>query len=236
LIESTKDAKRGGFQGIKKIKGTLVDIKETQPAELPWQGDTKIYVKIILADASVLEMFPGEDAFTLESGDFHFFIPYALPGKDPTANTPYMRCWVASAEELGKAMTGEVKPPSYFKGQVVTLEKKIVKLFDAPKKDENGKPIIGANGKKVTEEVLSVDQTGRPKYFCFVAEEKSSDSSVKDYIKKLIGGLNPKAAQRAFLLDDKVKGFGDLKDQLSASPEEFAKTIGCEFVDGVFKV
>lgn len=234
FIESSKEASRGGFQGIKKVRGTLLDVDLVDPPE-SW-STTKKQVKVTLGDAVVLEMFPGEDPFELKDGNFSFYVPYADEGKTPNANTVYMKVWVASAEKLGMSLYGKEMKPSEFKGQTVTLEKVKIKLFDAPKVDkETKKPILGEDGKKVMEEVWSVDQSGRPNHFSFVVEEKASDQSVKDYVKSLINGLNPKAAYRAIAIDQKTKNFGELKDNLSADPTKFAESMGMTLVDDKFQ-
>lgn len=231
FVESTAQASRGGFQGIKKVSGVLMDLELVDAPET-WSTKKK-QIKVTLADAKVLEMFPGEDAFEIKD-NFTFFVPYAEEGKTPNANSIYMRVWVASAEALGESLFGKKMKPSEFKGQVVTLDKVAIKLFDAPKVDENKKPIIGEDGKKIMEAVYAVDQNGRPNHFSFVKEEKSSDQSVKDYVKLLVAGLNAKAALRQLMLDSKTKNYSELKDSLSASPTEFAKFIGMTYVDEKF--
>jgi len=140
FVETTKEASRGGYQGIKKIRGLLSDLQKVDPN--PNFTDTgfgppKEQIQVKLEDAVVLEVFEGEDEFELKDGAFTFWVPYAVPGKKPGANTIYMKCWVASAEDLGKT-------PSEVKGEYVTLERKLVTLFKTDK-DEKAFPTPSKN-------------------------------------------------------------------------------------------
>ena len=200
FVESTKEASRGGFQGIKKVRGLLVDLKLVDPPE-SWDT-TRRQLQGTLEETAILEMFPGEEEFELKDGKYTFLIGYAEEGKTPHANSPYMKCWVASAEKVGKK-------PSDFIGQVVTLDKVATVLFKQAKLDDKKKPILDEEGKKVYEDVI-VTST-----FSFVADETADSENIKDYIRSKIVGLNQKAALRQLLIDTRAKQFPEFKEMLN---------------------
>ena len=203
FVESTKEASRGGFQGIKKIRGLLTELKKVPPrfTESDY-GEPKEQIEFVLEDATILEMFPGEEEFELKEGRFVGWVTYAVPGKTPHANSGYIKCWVASAEKLGKK-------PSEFIGQYVTLEKIPTTLFKRPKLGEDKKPLLGQDGKKVYEEI-STDNV-----FSFVADETADSDNIKKHVRELILGLNSKAALRKLLIDPRAKQFPEFKQMLN---------------------
>jgi hypothetical protein len=203
FVESTKEASRGGFQGIKKIRGLLVKLEKVDPPE-SWDSKKQL-IEASMEDTAVLEMFPNEEQFDLKDGKFKFSVPYAEEGKTPNKNTIYMKVWVASAEKLGKK-------PSEFIGQYVTLDKLPILLFSKPKVGEDKKPILDANGKKVMEDVLAVDSTGRPNHFSFVGDETTTSVNVRDYARKRLNGLNQKSALRELILDPQLKQYPEYKE------------------------
>ena len=227
-VENTEQLSIGGFQGIKKIQGLLVDIDVTDPPET-WENRTKQVVKVSMEDTVVLEMFGDEDPMNLKDGKYSFYIPYVEAGKSPSANSIYSKCWLESAKELGKL-------PSEFIGEVVTLEKQGRKLFDKYLVEEgaDGKPKVKLDeeGKKMTEPILAVSQNGLPKYFCFVGETDSGSDDIKAHIISLITGLNDKAALRKLLTDPKAKQFPEYKDKLNSG--SIAEYLGLAVVDGLF--
>ena len=225
LLETTSGASRGGYQGIKKVRGLLAHISD-DPVDPPdgWQS-TKQLVEVKLEDATVLEMFDGEDMFELTDGKFSFYVPYAEKGKTPNANSIYVRCWIASAEECGFK-------PSQMKGKYVTLEKQPRILFQKPKIGEDKKPILGPDGKKIYEDVIAVDKSGRPNHFCFVKEVSASDPEIKDYVKSQIVGKNEQSALRELMVNPRIKPFPAYKDMLKAGT--IAKELGLEYKDDKF--
>ena len=60
FVESTKDASRGGYQGIKKVRGLLTELKKVPPrfTESDY-GEPKEQIEFVLEDATILEMFQG---------------------------------------------------------------------------------------------------------------------------------------------------------------------------------
>jgi hypothetical protein len=206
FIESTKESSKGGFKGIKKVRGTLVDIKLVAPPE-KWDS-TKQQVQVFMEDTAVLEMFPGEDMFELKEGKFNFYIAYAEEGKKPTSNSSYIKVWVASAERLGKK-------PSDFIGKVVTLDKVRTKLFDTKNKETKEK-----------EEVWTESCFG------FSEDETSTSAGVKDYIKALVLGKNQKAALRELIIDPRAKQLPEFKEALGAGT--LADMLGLVYVDDKF--
>lgn len=207
-IEKESELLVGGFQGIKRIKGLLVDIDVVNPPET-WANQEKQVVKVSLEDTTVLEMFGDEEPFELKEGKFSFFVPYVEAGKNPHQNSIYSKCWLASAKEFGKR-------PSEFIGSYVTLEKQPRLLFQKPVIDpDTKKAMVGEDGKNVLEDILAVDQSGRPNHFCFVADETANSNGVNEYVRDLITGLNQKAALRKLLIDQKAKQHPEYKTALN---------------------
>lgn len=200
FVESTKEASRGGFQGIKKIRGLLIDLKLVPPPE-SWDT-TRLQIQGTLEDAVILEMFPGEEEFELKDGKYSFLVSYAEEGKIPHANSAYMKCFVASAEKLGKK-------PSEFIGEYVTLEKIPTVLFKQTVVGDDKKPILDGEGKKTYEDIISTSA------FSFVADETADSENIKDYVRNLISGLNQKASLRKLLIDTRAKQFPEFKQMLS---------------------
>ena len=217
FVESTKEASRGGFQGIKKIRGLLVSLTRVPP---PDGWDTKKWqIEGKLEDAAVLEMFPGEDEFELRDNRYSFLIPYAEEGKKPHVSSGYMKGFVASAEKMGRK-------PSDFVGEYVTLDKLPIPLFKTPKKGEDGKLLVGKDGEKVYEEVIATNT------FSFVPDEASNPEGTRTYIANLVLGLNEQAALRKLLVDTQAKQHPELKDALKAGT--LAELLDLTVVEGVF--
>jgi len=217
-----------GFQDIKKIHGLLVDIAEENQPEA-WEGEGKV-AKVYMEDTVVLETFSGDDSFELTDKKFNFLYPYKLTsGGKIQPGTPYHKCWLGSAKELGKV-------PSQFIGEYVTLEKQPRLLFETYEMEDDGtgrkKPKLDEDGNKVKHPVYSVSENGLPKYFCFVSDETGGSDSIKEYIKNLIAGLNQKAALRKLLVDQRAKQYPRYKDQLNAGT--LADELGLAIVDGKF--
>lgn len=227
-IEQESEFSVGGFQGIKKIRGMLVDIDVVDPPE-QWENQERQVVKVSLEDTTVLEMFGDEGSFELKEGKFNFFIPYTTPPAKPHANSIYSKCWIASAKELGAL-------PSAFIGQYVTLEKQARLLFKKPIFEDDGtgkkKVKLDEDGEKIYEEIFAANELGRPNHFCFTADEAADSVNIKDHIKKLVTGLNEKAALRKLLVDQKAKQFPEYKDKLNAGT--LAEYLDLDIVDGKF--
>ena len=225
FVETTKEASKGGYQGIQKIRGLLTDMEKVEPEnEMVTLDDgttfkAKDQIKVTLDNAAILRMAEGEEEPEIKEGRHTIYVPYAEKGKIPHANSAYMRCWVASAEALGKR-------PSEFKGEYVTLEKKEVVLFKMPTKGEDGKPIIGEDGKKVMETITT------EKYFCFVADEGGDSSSIVDYVRGKVVGMTPSAAVRELALDSRSKQFPEYKE--AAKLNTLAEKLGLVMEDGKY--
>ena len=225
-VENERELSVGGFQGIKKIRGLLVDIDVVNPPET-WENQEKQVVKVSLEDTGVLEMFGDEEPFELKDGKFNFYIPYVEVGKKPHQNSIYAKCWLASAKELGKV-------PSEFIGSYVTLEKQARLLFQKPVIDPaTKKPTLNEDGKKILEDILAVDQSGRPNHFCFVADEAADSDDVQEYIRDLVTGLNQKAALRRLLIDQRAKQHPEYKVALNDGT--LAELLDLVIVDDKFQ-
>lgn len=228
FIESAAEASVGGFQGIKKVRGLFVKLDGPVPPPASWSGENnKQQLVAYLEDATVLEMFGGEEIIELKDNKFNFYIPYAEEGKVPNANSIYIKGWVASAEEVGK------KKPSQFVGEYVTFEKTIRVLFKKPQIDPaTKKPVLDAEGKKILEEIKTVDSNGRPNHLFFVPDSGQDSGDVKNYIKGILVGLNKQAALRKLMVDGRAKQFPEYKDKLKDGT--LAAELGLTLVDEVF--
>jgi hypothetical protein len=220
FVESTKEASRGGFQGIKKIRGLLTSLKKVPAPDFGEGGVAREQIEFVLEDATILEMFPGEEEFELKDGRFVGWVPYAPEGKTPHANSSYMKVWVASAERLGKK-------PSDFIGEYVTLEKTPTVLFRRPLLGEDKKPLLDDEGNKLYEEITT------DRVFGFVADETADSEAIKERVKALVLGLNQRAALRELLVDPRLKHFPEFKDMLNNGT--LADYLGLVVVDGKFE-
>jgi len=219
FVESSKQAAKGGFRGIKKVRGLVVDIDRVPPPE-GWET-TKEQIQVRLEEAVVLEMFEGEEEFELRDGKFSFLYPYAEGDAHPSANGPYMRCLVASAEKLGKK-------PTDFIGQVVTFAKMPTKLFSTrPNKDAKGNVIEkGEDGKFPLFDVITED------FFSIVADEGADNENTRTYAREAMMGLGKKAALRKLLTDTRLKQLPGLKDKLADGT--LAAYLELQVIDGKF--
>lgn len=225
-VENERELAIGGFQGIKKIRGLLVSIDVTDPPESWERTSERQVVKVDMEDTVVLEMFGDEEPMELKEGKFNFYIPYVEAGKKPHQNSIYSKCWLASAKGLGRV-------PSAFIGQHITLEKQSTLLFQKYDIDpETKKPKLDENGEKIKIAVFAVNEAGLPNHFCFVADETARAENIKSHIRKLVVGLNQKAALRQLLVDPKAKQFPEFKEQLNAGT--LGASLGLSVVDGVF--
>lgn len=218
FIESTKEASKGGFQGIKKVRGLLVDLKLVDAPE-SWDT-TKLQLQGTLEEAAILEMFLGEEEFELKEGKYSFLISYAEEGKTPHANSAYIKCWVASAEKLGKK-------PSAFVGQQVTLDRIPIVLFKRTIVGEDKKPILDEAGEKTYEDIVSTS------CFSFIPDETADSENIKDYVRGKVVGLNQKAALRPLAMDTKIKQFPEFKQRLNDGT--LAEYLGLSLVDEKFQ-
>ena len=221
-----------GFQAIKKIRGLLIEI-DVQDQFATWEGAGQV-VKVTTEDTVILEMFGDEEPFEIKTDNnptarFSFLYPYKLTeGGKIKPGTPYHKCWMGSAKELGKV-------PSEFIGEYVTLEKQPRLLFQVPEMEDDGTgrkvPVLDSEGKKVLRDVLAVSEQGLPKYFCFVKDETADTDTVKAKVIEALVGLNEKAALRKLLVD--FKNYPQFKDSLKAGT--LADELGLTIVDGIFK-
>lgn len=223
FVETTAEAAVGGYQGIKKVRGLLVSLEKV-PGKVPEGADwePKDQIEVVLEDAAILEMFPNADDFELKDNKFTCWVPYAAEGKVPTAGSIYMKCFIASAEELGKK-------PSALKGEYITLERQDRLLFKMKEKNKETEEME-------TIEVHSVNKAGMPSYgsWCFVSDETADSGTVKDYVRDLLVGKNEKAALRALLTDPRAKQFPSFKTSLQAGT--LAEELGLSIEEGKFIV
>jgi len=193
FVESTKEASVGGYQGIKTIRGVLVRLEKKASKFTEGFGGKPApdQMEFELSDAAVLEMKPNEEEFELTDGKFTGWETYAAPGRVPHKNSTYMRCWVASAEALGKS-------PSQFLNEYVTLSRVDTLLFKRKKE-----------GTDETEEIRT------DKHWCFVKDAEDTGDIV-EHITGLVVGKNKSAAVRALLIDNRAKQYPMYKDAATA--------------------
>ncbi len=213
-VETTKEASKGGFQGIKKIRGLLVKLELVDPPE-SWET-TKKQMQASLEDATILEMAEGEDEFELKDRKFTCLWGYAEEGKTPHANSTWIKIAVASAEAMGKR-------PSQFVGSYILLEKKPIVLFQHRDK----KQPKGEDGKFPLVDVVMTN------YFSFVPDETSDSTNMIEFVKKAVVGLNEKAALRELITNTRIKQFPEFKDACKANT--LAEKLGLKLVDGKFQ-
>jgi len=230
FVETTAEAAVGGYQGIKKVRGLFVDLKKIPPRFTESEyGEPKEQMEITLEDAAILEMFPNADDFELKDSKFTCWVPYAAEGKVPHGNSIYMRCFIASAEELGKK-------PSALKGEYITLERQDRLLFKTKVKNTDTEDME-------TVEVHSVNKAGMPSAnsWCFVSDETADSGTVKDYVRDMLTGnmppkyatpLTEKAALRALLTDPRSKQFPEFKESLKAGT--IGDLLGVALEDGKY--
>lgn len=212
FVESTKEASVGGYQGIQKIRGVLVRLENKASKFTEGFGGKPApnQIEFELSDAAILAMKANEDEFELSDGKFVGWETYAAPGKVPHKNSTYMRCWVASAEALGKA-------PSQFMNEYITLERVDTLLFKRKKE-----------GTDETEEIRT------DKHWCFVRDEEDSGDIV-ELITGLVVGIHKDAVVRVLLLNDRAKQFPMYKD--AAAAENLAEVLPTvKLVDDVYQL
>lgn len=218
FAETTAEAAVGGYQGIKKIRGLLLSLEIVDPPEGSGSdyGEPKEQMEFKLDDAVILEMFPNADDFDLKEGKFTGWVTYAALGKTPSSGSIYMKCLVASSEEIGKKKLSENI------GNYVTLERQDRLLFKTKKDGE-------------TIEVRSADENGKPysSAWCFVSDETADSETVKEYIKDLVIGLKENVALRELATNNRAKQFPEYKEACKA--HELDKLLDVELVDGKFQ-
>jgi hypothetical protein len=225
LTQSTKQAAKSGFQGIKKVRGLLTSLEPVSPPE-GWNTD-KMQAEAVLGDAAILEMAEGVEEFELKNNKFSCMWNTGLTKEQFDNNqaspkwAPWVCAAVASAEKLGKT-------PKDFVGTVVTLERQTVKQFShRPNKDKDGKPIEKGDDGKYPLVDVTTDS------FCFVADEGSNSENTKKYAQEILVGLGQKAAQRKLVTDPKLNQFPELKEKFANGT--LAEYLELEVVDGKFQ-
>ncbi len=221
FVETSAEAAVGGFQGIKKVRGLLVDLKKIPPRFTDSDyGEPKDQIEVSLEEAAILEMFPNADEFELKDTKFTCWIPYAASGKVPGGNSIYMKCFIASAEELGKK-------PTELKGEYVTLERQDRFLFKMSKVNKE-------TGEKESTEVRSINKLGLPSSnsWCFVSDETADSGDVKEYIASLIIGKKVNVALRELATESRARQFPEFKEALKAGT--ISDLVDVELVDGKF--
>jgi hypothetical protein len=206
-VEDDEQFSKGGFQGIKKVRGLLTNIEITDAPDTWDNADKKDVVEVTLEDAVVLEMFEGEEPFDLTDGKFTFLLNYAKKGQNPSDNSTYKKGWVDSAKKLGKA-------PSSFIGEYVTLEKMEIELFPYTDKETKEKKIA----------------TG--KCFCFVGDEALDSESIKSFLRGHLHGKDRKSVLRSLLSNQKAKQFPELRDMHKA--DTLAEYLDMVVEDGIY--
>lgn len=206
MVFKSSEASKGAFQGIKMLRGLLVDIDRVAGKVFEGQeGKTpKDQAQIKLEDVAILEMEEGEEEPELKEGKFTIWMPYAQPGKKPHKNSLWIKGFVASAEKLGKT-------PIEFKGEYITLAREPIHLFT----NEAGE---------------SVD------YDCWVfAEDEASAGSgdILGHVQKLIIGNNKSTAMRNLLTNARAKQYPEYRQAITNGTHE--EELGVVLVDGKYQ-
>lgn len=206
LTYTSKEVSEGGFKAVKKVEGTLYSMERVDPPPNSTGFGGKApndQAKVVLTDAVILEMEPGEEAPELKDDTFTFYFGFAPKNKMyPHPNTFYVKGWIKSFEDAGTS-------PDAMMGQRIVVEKKEVVLFKRPKAD-NPDEVVETTGKG----------------YVFVPDDAGNASGIDDYVKNLITGLNAQAAIRIMLKDDRAKN-SDYKE-LAKTPEKLAAALGLD--------
>ena len=222
IIGKSSEATKGGFQAIKKVEGILQSVKRVPSKfETGFGGKpSPDQAEIILTEAIILEMEPGEPEPDLQDDTFRTWMTYAQKGKEkPNVNTFFVKGFVKSGEELDAKRRGVDAKEGIWKNLIdtrVILERKSVFLFKKPK----------ADNPEEKEEFSKVDFV-----FC-LDEESSSASNIEEHIKKLVTGQRKPAALRALNIDSRAKQYPQYIEALKN--EKLAEMLWLEVVDGVF--
>ena len=207
LTDSTKETSSGGMKSVLKVEGVLESLDRVPPGEgmTGFGGKTpNDQAKIVLADAVILEMEPGEEAPELKEDKFTFWLGFAPSGKGkPHPNTFYVKGWVQSFEDAGTS-------PSAMIGERIVLTKKDVMLFKRPKKD---------NPEEYDE--------SWSKNFCYDPEDGGSAAGIDEYIRGQVVGLNAPAVTRWILKDDRAKN-SQYRELVRGDFKEFAAMLDLE--------
>lgn len=207
FVETTREASKGGFAGIKTIRG-LVVLVDKVPAPEGWQSEME-QIKVEMEDVSILEMFEGEETFELKEGKFSFYYPYAKPGGKPTNGSAYIKVFVASCEKAGTK-------PSALVGKVCTFSRIQI---------DAGYEMLNRETKKKEPVIFK-------SYFSLVPDQDATSEGTKDYVKTLITGLNKSAALRQLVMDARAKQFPEYKEKLNNGT--LAKFLGLTIVEDKF--
>ena len=219
--DNPEEASKGGFQGIKKIRGILAKMERVDPRFTDTKyGKPKDTIEVTLTNAAVLEMANKEEEPELRDNEFKFWIPYAEPGVEkPSANSIFTKCWAATALEAYKKRASELQ------GEYVTLERRRVVLFKTDKGEDNKPLPLNEDGSKQYREVAT------DKYFCFVPDVEDSGDYTEQIIAKVLGKPE-KVAARAVLMDGKVQQHPEFRDAVRTGT--LAQLLGLELKDGVY--
>uniref|UniRef100_A0A6M3IP61 Uncharacterized protein n=1 Tax=viral metagenome TaxID=1070528 RepID=A0A6M3IP61_9ZZZZ len=219
IVESLDGLAKGGYQGIKTIRGILTSMKQVGSKFTENEyGPPKDQIEVDLTDAVIIEMFEGSDEIELKDGHFKFWIPYAAKGKAPQEGSIYARTWLSSALAMGKK-------PSEFLGEYVTLTKKKVDLFKTDKGDDK-KPLgLNPDGSKIMRVVTT------EKYFSFVKDTEDSGDYTA-HIKELMLGKSEKVAARAVLLDNRTQQHPEYKEAIKNGT--IGTLVGLKLVEDLY--
>ena len=219
IIDRPEDASKGGFQAIKRVEGILQPLKRVASRfESGWGNKPPSdQVEIVLEEAVILEMEEGEPMPELNEDRFTTWMTYAPPGKDkPSKNTFFVKGFCVAGIELAKARGKEDGTWRDLVNTRIVLEQREVFLFKRRK--EAG-----------SEEFDEFNQTN---YVPVECGEEQDD--INDYVRSKIVGLNPVAAKRAVLLDNRAKRYPEYKEAIDAGT--ICEKLGLmEDAEGIFR-
>ena len=223
LTGRSTEATEGGFKAVLIVEGNFVEAKRVESDFTKDDGKpANDQARIILEEAVILKMKPGETEPELRDDKFTIYYGYAPREKSqPHKNTMYVRGFQTSAEELWAKRGKKDKGWKDLLGTRVTMERQSVLLFNRPPK-------------KGSDE--EVDKDGKvPVYaenFIFAEASEMDVGDLDDHVRNLIVGLNEPAALRKLLLDNRAKRHTKYKKALDSG--KLANMLGLILVDDVF--
>ncbi len=230
LIFRSDEASKGGFQAVIEVEGILSSIERVPPKFTGGEyGEPKDQAKIILDDATINEMEPGEPEPELNEGQYTFWLNYATKGKEKAhQNTFYVKGFCKSAEGLAKAR----EIPN---GCVSDLLNSRVVLRKASKV-EGGFIETTEEGVLLFQRPVSKDSEEKEQFysdgFIFVNSEGGSDVDIIEHVKSLVIGKTKGAALRPLMMDNKAKRNPEFK--VALADDTLAEVLGLTVVDGKF--
>ena len=224
IIGKSSEATKGGFKAVKRVEGTLLPIKRV-PSRFT-EEDSKFGVKdqaeIVLEDALIVEMEPGEPEPELKDDRFVTWMTYAAPGKEkPNVNTFFVKHFMTSGEKLDAKRRGVGEKDGILSnvyGTRVVLERQNLFLFKKRKE--------GSDPDNPEYEEFFQDN------YVIVECEEGGGADVAGQVKAQVLGNTLPTAKRNLLTSGLGRRFPEYKTALDNGT--LAELLGLVVADGKF--